>query len=76
MIPVFEGFCHESCKSYLFQEIHQMKNYNHYRQSQSPFMYAIYVVVLFTTVKHPQNRSVGKVRCDKYIQEELSLVKI
>ena len=68
MIPVFEGFCHESYKSYIFQEIHQMKNYNHYRQSQSLFMYAIYVVVLFTTAEHPQSRSVGKVRCDKCIQ--------
>lgn len=37
MIPVFEGFCHESCKSYLFQEIHQMKNYELYRQLSTPF---------------------------------------
>ena len=36
--------------------------------SQRPFMYVIYVVVLFTTVKHPHNWSVGKLRYDKYIQ--------
>ena len=31
-------------------------------------MYAIYVVALFTTVKHPHNRSVEKLRRDKSIQ--------
>ena len=33
MLPVFEGFCHESYKSYLFQEVHQMKNYDFYENS-------------------------------------------
>ena len=44
--------------------------------SQRPYMYAIYVVVLFTTVKHPQKQSAGKLKRDKSIQYKLSLVKI
>ena len=41
-----------------------MKNYDFIDISQRPFMYTIYGVVLFTTVKHPHNRSVGKLRRD------------
>ena len=37
MLPVSEGFCHESYKSYLFQEVHQMKSYNLYGQLSTPF---------------------------------------
>ena len=36
--------------------------------SQRPFMYAIYVVVLFMTVKDSHNRSVEKLRSNKCIQ--------
>ena len=32
MLPVFKGFCHGSYKSYLFQEVYQMKIYDFYRQ--------------------------------------------
>ena len=31
------GFCHESYKSYLFQEVYQMKNYNLHRQLSTRF---------------------------------------
>ena len=60
MSPVFEGFCHEFYKGYLLQELHQ-------GNSQRPFTYAIYVVVLLTTVKHLHNRRVGKLASDKCI---------
>ena len=33
--------------------------------SQRSLMYMIYVGDLFMTVKHPHNRSVGKLRCVK-----------
>ena len=35
--------------------------------SQRPLMYAIYAVFLLTIVKHPHNRSVVEMRCDKSI---------
>ena len=34
----------------------------------STFMYANYMVVLFTTVKHPHKQSLGQLRRDKSIQ--------
>ena len=38
MLPAFyEGFCHESHRSYLFQKLKQMKNYDLYRQFSTAF---------------------------------------
>ena len=45
-----------------------MENYDLYKQLSAPFMYAIYVVVLITTVKNPHSRRVGELKRDKSIQ--------
>ena len=37
MLPVVEGFCHESYKSYLFKVVYQMWNYDLCRQVSTPF---------------------------------------